>query len=122
LRTRLQSRQTANSTESVIREMTRLAVKHNAVNLAQEFPDFEAPEPLQAAARESIAADVNQYAITWSAKPFRDAEFRHRDPRSQAFYMNTAASAANTKQRTGKCQQPRALPLSEQRHVRRSLL
>jgi len=30
-------------TESVIREMTRLALKHNAVNLSQGFPDFPAP-------------------------------------------------------------------------------
>ena len=60
-------------TESVIREMTRLAVQHKAVNLAQGFPDFPAPEILKNAAREAITGDVNQYAITWGAKPFRDA-------------------------------------------------
>jgi len=60
-------------TESVIREMTRLAFQHKAVNLAQGFPDFPAPEILKNAAREAITADVNQYAITWGAKPFRDA-------------------------------------------------
>jgi aminotransferase len=53
--------------------MTRLAVKYNAVNLAQGFPDFAAPEILKEAARAAIAADINQYAITWGAKPFRDA-------------------------------------------------
>lgn len=73
MRPRFQSRRTANFTESVIREMTRLAARHNAVNLAQGFPDFEAPEALKTAAREAIAAGVNQYAITWGAKPFRDA-------------------------------------------------
>src|ERR1700674_6011468 len=60
-------------TESVIREMTRQAMKYDAVNLAQGFPDFSAPADIKRAAQEAIAADVNQYAITWGAKPFRDA-------------------------------------------------
>ena len=60
-------------TESVIREMTRLAMKHKAVNLAQGFPDFAAPEEIKRAAQEAIAKDINQYAITWGAKPLRDA-------------------------------------------------
>jgi len=60
-------------TESVIREMTRLAMKHGAVNLAQGFPDFPAPAEIKQAAQEAIARDVNQYAITWGAKPLRDA-------------------------------------------------
>jgi aminotransferase len=60
-------------TESVIREMTRLAQKHNAVNLSQGFPDFAAPAEIKEAARQAIADDINQYAITWGAKPLRDA-------------------------------------------------
>ena len=60
-------------TESVIREMTRLAMKHGAVNLSQGFPDFAAPEEIKDAARQAIADDINQYAITWGAKPLRDA-------------------------------------------------
>lgn len=60
-------------TESVIRDMTRQAIQHNAVNLAQGFPDFAAPEALKQAAQQAIAADVNQYAITWGAKNFRNA-------------------------------------------------
>jgi aminotransferase len=60
-------------TESVIREMTRLALKHNAVNLSQGFPDFAAPAEVKEAARQAIADDINQYAITWGAKPLRDA-------------------------------------------------
>jgi aminotransferase len=60
-------------TESVIREMTRLAMKHSAVNLAQGFPDFAAPAEVKEAARQAIADDINQYAITWGAKPLRDA-------------------------------------------------
>ena len=60
-------------TESVIREMTRQALVHDAVNLAQGFPDFPAPEVIKRAAQEAIAADINQYAITWGAKRLRDA-------------------------------------------------
>jgi len=60
-------------TESVIREMTRQAMLYNAVNLAQGFPDFSAPEEIKRAAQDSIAADVNQYAITWGAKNLRNA-------------------------------------------------
>jgi aspartate/methionine/tyrosine aminotransferase len=60
-------------TESVIREMTRQAMKYDAVNLAQGFPDFSAPAEIKRAAQEAIAADVNQYAITWGAKSLRNA-------------------------------------------------
>jgi aminotransferase len=60
-------------TESVIREMTRQAMLYGAVNLAQGFPDFPAPAEIKRAAQEAVAADVNQYAITWGAKSLRDA-------------------------------------------------
>ncbi len=60
-------------TESVIREMTRLALEYNAVNLAQGFPDFAAPAEIKRAAQEAIAADINQYAITWGARELRQA-------------------------------------------------
>jgi len=60
-------------TESVIREMTRLAMEYDAINLAQGFPDFPAPEPIKQAAIEAIRADINQYAITWGAASFREA-------------------------------------------------
>jgi aspartate/methionine/tyrosine aminotransferase len=60
-------------TESVIREMTRLALEHDAINLSQGFPDFPCPPELKEAAKAAIDADVNQYAITWGAKRFRDA-------------------------------------------------
>ena len=68
-----QSARTADFTESVIREMTRLAMIHGAVNLAQGFPDFAAPVDLKRAAVDAINADHNQYPITWGTKPFRDA-------------------------------------------------
>lgn len=60
-------------TESVIREMTRLALEYKAVNLAQGFPDFPAPEEVKEAAVQAIRADINQYEITWGAREFRRA-------------------------------------------------
>lgn len=63
--------------ESVIREMTRLALHHGAVNLAQGFPDFPAPAEVKEAAQQAIAEDFNQYSITWGAKPFREALSRY---------------------------------------------
>jgi L-glutamine---4-(methylsulfanyl)-2-oxobutanoate aminotransferase len=62
-----------NFTESVIREMTRLALQHNAINLAQGFPDFPCPAELKTAACDAVNADYNQYAITWGAKDLRTA-------------------------------------------------
>jgi aspartate/methionine/tyrosine aminotransferase len=70
---RFRSHRIAGFTESVIREMSRLAIQHGAVNLAQGYPDFPAPDPVKQAACAAITSDVNQYAITWGAKPFRDA-------------------------------------------------
>jgi len=67
------SQKASSFTESVIREMTREALKHGAVNLSQGFPDFSAPEDIKRKAMDAIAADVNQYAITWGSKDFRDA-------------------------------------------------
>jgi aminotransferase len=60
-------------TESVIREMTRLADEHKAINLAQGFPDFDAPEVVKEAARAAIAAGVNQYPVTWGSPTLRGA-------------------------------------------------
>jgi len=70
---RFQSERTSRFTESVIREMSRLAIRHQAVNLAQGFPDFGAPAEIKEAARNAIDADFNQYSITWGAKVLRDA-------------------------------------------------
>src|SRR5258705_13907653 len=67
------SARVAHFTESVIREMTRQAMLHGAVNLSQGFPDFPAPAEIKKAAQDAIAADVNQYAITWGAKNLRNA-------------------------------------------------
>jgi aspartate/methionine/tyrosine aminotransferase len=74
LETRLRlSSKAALFTESVIREMTRLALQYNAVNLSQGFPDFPAPAEIKRAAQDAIAADINQYAITWGSKSLRNA-------------------------------------------------
>lgn len=67
------SAKAASFTESVIREMNRLAVAAGAVSLAQGFPDFPCPPELKRAVAEAVDADLNQYAITWGSKPLRDA-------------------------------------------------
>ena len=65
------SAKAARFTESVIREMTRMAIQYQAINLSQGFPDFPAPADIKRAARDAIAADINQYAITWGSKNLR---------------------------------------------------
>src|SRR5215471_4946140 len=67
------SSKAAHFTESVIRGMTRLAIQYGAINLSQGFPDFAAPDVLKKAAADAVYADINQYAITWGSKRFRDA-------------------------------------------------
>src|SRR4249920_2078161 len=70
------SKKAGQFTESVIREMTRLAERHQAVNLSQGFPDFPAPAAIKDAACRAILDDVNQYAVTWGARPLREAVAR----------------------------------------------
>jgi aminotransferase len=67
------SAKAASFTESVIREMNRLAVIEGAVSLAQGFPDFACPPELKDAAARALHDDINQYATTWGAKPLRHA-------------------------------------------------
>lgn len=67
----LGARRTATFTESVIREMTRIANQHEAINLAQGFPDFPMPEPMKEAACAAINGDINQYAVTWGSAALR---------------------------------------------------
>src|SRR5262245_16464457 len=59
--------------ESVIREMTRLAARHGAINLGQGMPDFETPQEIKDAAARAIQDGYNQYAITWGAPALREA-------------------------------------------------
>lgn len=67
------SDRTRRFTESVIREMTRLALAHNAVNLSQGFPDYDPPAAMLEAAIAAIKGGMNQYAVTWGTKKLRDA-------------------------------------------------
>ncbi|MBK7930892.1 MAG: aminotransferase class I/II-fold pyridoxal phosphate-dependent enzyme [Bryobacterales bacterium] len=73
VRAKFRSERTRQFTESVIREMTRIAMQYGAVNLAQGFPDFAAPEEIKEAARAAIAADHNQYTVTWGTPQLRAA-------------------------------------------------
>src|SRR3984957_9264258 len=70
------SRKATQFTESVIREMTRLSDLVGGVNLSQGFPDFAAPAAVKEAAIAAIQGDVNQYAVTWGARPLREAVAR----------------------------------------------
>jgi len=70
------SKKATQFTESVIREMTRLNQLYGGVNLSQGFPDFPAPAAVKEAACAAINADVNQYAVTWGARPLREAVAR----------------------------------------------
>ncbi len=67
------SKKAQSFSESVIRGMSRVAAAHQAVNLAQGFPDFAADPRIKQAAQDAIQKDINQYAITWGAKHLRDA-------------------------------------------------
>jgi aspartate/methionine/tyrosine aminotransferase len=71
--TRFQNKRLAGFQESAIRETTRQAIRHGAINLAQGFPDFPASAEVKNAAKKAIDDEVNQYSITWGSKPFRDA-------------------------------------------------
>jgi len=69
----LAAKRTSTFTESVIREMTRIANQYEAINLAQGFPDFPMPEPMKEAACAAINGDINQYAVTWGSAALRIA-------------------------------------------------
>lgn len=67
------SRRTAVFTESLIREMTRVAQRHGAINLSQGFPDWDPPAELVQAAKDAMDAGGHQYAITWGSPELREA-------------------------------------------------
>lgn len=67
------SRRTAVFTESLIREMTRIAQQHGAINLSQGFPDSDPPLSLMQAAKDAMDAGRHQYAITWGSPELRTA-------------------------------------------------
>lgn len=57
--------------ESTIREMTRVAMQNNAVNLSQGFPDYDTPPEIIQAAVDAIQGGLNQYTVTWGYPPLR---------------------------------------------------
>jgi len=67
------SRRTSVFTESLIREMTRVAQQHGAINLSQGFPDFNPPREILEAAKAEMDGNNHQYAVTWGAAPLRQA-------------------------------------------------
>src|SRR5713101_4848368 len=82
----------AQFTESVIREMTRLAMEHDAINLSQGYPDFPAPDILKKAASDAIFSGATPRYVQlrrpdWS---FDEAEL------AAAFNNNTKAIIINT--------------------------
>ena len=77
------SKRTKTFTDSVIRRMTRIANEYDAINLSQEFPDFDPPKEILNRLEQVAHEDYNQYAITWGAQNFRDALAK-----KQSKYMN----------------------------------
>ena len=67
------STRTATFTDSVIRRMTRISLKYNAINLSQGFPDFDPPKAILDRLAEVTRENVHQYSITWGAQNFREA-------------------------------------------------
>ncbi|MDX1662506.1 MAG: methionine aminotransferase [Candidatus Promineifilaceae bacterium] len=62
---------------TIFAEMTDLALRHNAINLGQGFPDFPAPQFVKEAATRAIAADINQYAPSTGRPRLRRAIAAH---------------------------------------------
>ncbi|MES1166540.1 MAG: aminotransferase class I/II-fold pyridoxal phosphate-dependent enzyme, partial [Pseudomonadota bacterium] len=67
------SKRTSVFTESLIREMTRVAQRYNAINLSQGFPDSDPPAALVQAAKDAMDTGRHQYAITWGSPELRGA-------------------------------------------------
>ena len=67
------SQRTAVFTESLIREMSRVAQRHGAINLAQGVPDWDPPAALIQAAKDAMDAGRHQYAVTWGSAELRTA-------------------------------------------------
>ncbi|MDR2051724.1 MAG: aminotransferase class I/II-fold pyridoxal phosphate-dependent enzyme [Deltaproteobacteria bacterium] len=67
------SKKTARFSDSVIRRMTRICMKHGAVNLSQGFPDFDPPRAILDRLAEVAYSGPHQYAVTWGARNFREA-------------------------------------------------
>lgn len=85
---------------SIIREMTRLSLQYDALNLSQGFPDFPAPAEVKAAAARAVQEDVNQYTVTWGVPALREAIaekarlFNHLDQVDPASDVTVTCGAA----------------------------
>ena len=67
------STRTADFTDSIIRRMTRISNRYEAINLSQGFPDFDPPREITDRLAEIATSGPHQYAITWGAQNFREA-------------------------------------------------
>ena len=75
------SAKTSHFTDSVIRRMTRVSMKYDAINLSQGFPDFDPPAAITDRLAEVAHKGPHQYAITWGAPNFRAALAAKQAPR-----------------------------------------
>ena len=75
------SSRTGHFTDSVIRRMTRVSMKYDAINLSQGFPDFDPPQAIRDRLSEVAQTGPHQYAITWGAPNYREALARKQEPR-----------------------------------------
>ena len=75
------SDKTAHFTDSVIRRMTRVSMKYDAINLSQGFPDFDPPKEIEDRLAKVAFTGPHQYAITWGAPNFRAALAAKQQPR-----------------------------------------
>ncbi len=58
--------------ESVIREMTRKAIEHDAINLSQGMPDYSPPSILLEGLDEALKDNEHQYSVTYGRKDLRE--------------------------------------------------
>jgi len=57
--------------ESVIREMTRKAKKHGAINLSQGYPEYPTHLLLIEEVKKALDSGFNQYSVTWGLEELR---------------------------------------------------
>ncbi len=71
---------------SIFTEMTELALRHDAINLGQGFPDFEGPEELKETVVEAIRSGRNQYCRSAGLPELVEAVARHQAEHYQLEY------------------------------------
>lgn len=74
------SQRTSQFTDSVIRRMTRVSMKYDAINLSQGFPDFDPPAEITDRLAEVAHTGPHQYAITWGAPQLSRRACRQAEP------------------------------------------